>query len=85
MRIWVDGVIYGFFLSSLIKVVDELALKLVIPDKSATVTLSSLALMVTKVDGTNFAGMSFSINSLSGIEVKSESYFEYVNVQVTAL
>lgn len=73
MRIWVDGVIYGFFLSSLIKLVDELALRLIIPDKSETIALSSLALMVTKIDGTNFAGTSFSISSLSGIEVKSQS------------
>lgn len=68
-----DGVVYEFFLSSLIKVVDELALKLVIPDKSATLILSSLALAVTKIDGSNFAGMSFSLNSPSSIEVKSES------------
>ncbi|KAI5620012.1 adhesion G-protein coupled receptor G2, partial [Silurus asotus] len=56
----------------LIKIVDELALKLIIPDKSVTITLSSLALAVTNIDGANFAGMSFSINGPSGIEVKSE-------------
>ncbi|XP_053467528.1 adhesion G-protein coupled receptor G2 [Ictalurus furcatus] len=55
----------------LIKVVDELALKLVIPDKSATLILSSLALAVTKIDGSNFAGMSFSLNSPSSIEMTS--------------
>lgn len=69
----VDSVIYEFFLSSLIKIVDELALKLIIPDKSATITLSSVALAVTKIDGTNFAGMSFSINSPSSLQVKTES------------
>ncbi|MCI4391662.1 hypothetical protein PGIGA_G00136830 [Pangasianodon gigas] len=57
----------------LIKVVDELALKLVIPDKSATITFPSLALAVTKIDGTNFAGMSFSISSPTDIEMRSRT------------
>ncbi|KAK3515717.1 hypothetical protein QTP70_029926 [Hemibagrus guttatus] len=57
----------------LIKVVDQLALKLVIPDKSVTIALSSLALAVTKIDGTNFAGMSFSINSPTDILMRSRS------------
>ncbi|KAI5091997.1 adhesion G-protein coupled receptor G2, partial [Silurus meridionalis] len=55
----------------LIKIVDELALKLIIPDKSVTITLSSLALAVTNIDGANFAGMSFSINGPSGIQMNS--------------
>lgn len=67
------GIIYRFFLFSLIKAVDQLALKLVIPDNSVTIALSSLALAVTKIDGTNFAGMSFSINSPTDILVKNES------------
>ncbi|KAK2814786.1 hypothetical protein Q7C36_023052 [Tachysurus vachellii] len=57
----------------LIKAVDQLALKLVIPDNSVTIALSSLALAVTKIDGTNFAGMSFSINSPTDILMKSRS------------
>lgn len=45
----------------LIKAVDDLALKLVIPDQFVNIVFDSLALTVAKVDGTNFRPTSFSI------------------------
>ncbi|XP_067291154.1 adhesion G-protein coupled receptor G2 [Pseudorasbora parva] len=45
----------------LIKAVDNLALKLVIRDQTENLVFDSLALTVTKVDGTNFGATSFSI------------------------
>lgn len=45
----------------LIKAVDSLALKLVIQDQTENIVFESLALSVTKADGTNFETTSFSI------------------------
>ncbi|XP_051738532.1 adhesion G-protein coupled receptor G2 isoform X7 [Ctenopharyngodon idella] len=45
----------------LIKAVDNLALKLVIRDQTENIVFDSLALTVTKVDGTNFGETSFTI------------------------
>ncbi|XDV47602.1 hypothetical protein PO909_017190, partial [Leuciscus waleckii] len=45
----------------LIKAVDNLALKLVIRDQTENIVFDSLALTVTKADGTNFGATSFSI------------------------
>ncbi|KAM9436804.1 adhesion G-protein coupled receptor G2 [Clarias gariepinus] len=55
----------------LIKVVDALAMKLVLSDSSVKITRSSLAMEVVKIDGTNFPGMSFSMNDPSDIAVKN--------------
>ncbi|KAL6462711.1 hypothetical protein MHYP_G00291330 [Metynnis hypsauchen] len=55
----------------LIKAVDTLGLKLVIQDKTESITVGSLALMVTKIDGTNFMGTSFSITDPVSLQVNS--------------
>ncbi|KAF5883110.1 adhesion G-protein coupled receptor G2, partial [Clarias magur] len=57
--------------NQLIKVVDALAMKLVLTDSSVKITRSSLAMEVIKIDGTNFPGMSFSMNDPSDIAVKN--------------
>ncbi|KAL7840656.1 hypothetical protein AOLI_G00259790 [Acnodon oligacanthus] len=57
--------------SRLIKAVDTLGLKLFIQDKTESITVGSLALMVTKIDGTNFMGTSFSITDPVSLQVNS--------------
>lgn len=54
----------------LIKAVDTLGLKLFIRDKTESIVMGSLALMVTKIDGNNFMGTSFSITDPMSLEVK---------------
>ncbi|KAL7835383.1 hypothetical protein SRHO_G00277300 [Serrasalmus rhombeus] len=55
----------------LIKAVDMLGLKLFIQDKKESITVGSLALMVTKIDGTNFMGASFSVTDPVSLQVNS--------------
>uniref|UniRef100_A0AAR2KN49 Adhesion G protein-coupled receptor G2a n=1 Tax=Pygocentrus nattereri TaxID=42514 RepID=A0AAR2KN49_PYGNA len=54
----------------LIKAVDMLGLKLFIQDKKESMSVGSLALMVTKIDGTNFMGASFSVTDPVSLQVK---------------
>ncbi|XP_030623428.1 adhesion G-protein coupled receptor G2 [Chanos chanos] len=53
----------------LIRVMDNLALKLIIQDQTETISAGSLALAATRIDGSSFDGTSFSISSPSGLQV----------------
>ncbi|KAI4898591.1 hypothetical protein NFI96_033247 [Prochilodus magdalenae] len=53
----------------LIRAVDTLGLKLTIRDKTETLTMESLALMVTAINGNNFMGTSFSITDPLSLQV----------------
>ncbi|XP_062841290.1 adhesion G-protein coupled receptor G2 [Trichomycterus rosablanca] len=57
----------------LIKAVDDLGLKLFVKDKQEMISAGSVALLVTKIDGKNFAGSTFMVKTPSFIEMKDIS------------
>ncbi|XP_048865940.1 uncharacterized protein LOC125739666 isoform X2 [Brienomyrus brachyistius] len=61
------------FSTRIIRIVDTVGLKLVLPDTTETISANSLAVAVTKIDASNFQQTSFFVSDSAGLQIKVTS------------